>query len=142
LDTTLKFDILFAMALAYGGIMLFRFWPRLQAKLLNVPFIAPSALKARLDDDEDILIIDVRMAHEFNGVYGHIDGALNIEVSKLSEKLETLGDQFTPYKSQRIVIACKNNNRSPKAARILFQYGFSKLSILDGGMKKWSQLNF
>jgi len=139
-DPQLKFDILFAMALAYGGFMLLRFWPRLQAKLLKVPFIAPSALKARLDDGEDILIIDVRMPHEFNGVLGHIEGALNLQSSQLAEKLATLNDELEPYKRERIVVTCQSNNRSPKAARILYQHGFSKISILDGGMSKWSRL--
>ena len=129
-----------AMALAYGGILLYRYWPRLQAKLLNVPFIAPSALKARLDDGEDILIIDVRMAHEVTGVMGKIEGSLNLQASQLAQKLEDLGTKLDPYKKQRIVITCQSNSRSPKAARILFQFGFSKISILDGGMKKWSRL--
>jgi len=139
-DPQFKYDILMAMGFAYGFILLMRFWPRLQAKLMKVPFILPAALKARLDEGEDILILDVRMPHEYNGVLGHIEGSLNVEVSKLGGKIETLGDQLAPYKNERIVITCKNNNRSPKAARILNEYGFSKVSILDGGMIKWSKL--
>ncbi|PCI39121.1 MAG: hypothetical protein COB46_09635 [Rhodospirillaceae bacterium] len=140
MDETFKYDILYAMALAYGFILLFRFIPRIQAKLMGVPFVDPQTVKARMDEGEEILVIDVRMPHEFSGVLGHIDGALNLQSNQLTQKLKELGDDLEPYKNQRIVVTCRTQNRSPKAARILFQHGFTKISILNGGMAKWSKL--
>ena len=140
MDETFKYDLLIAMALAYGVILLFRFIPRIQAKMMGVPFVDPETVKARMDEGEEILVIDVRMPHEFTGVLGHIDGALNLQSNQLSQKLSDLGDKLDAYKNERIVVTCRTQNRSPKAARILFQHGFKKISILNGGMAKWSKL--
>lgn len=141
MDNPLKTDILLAMALAYAAILAFRMWPRIQAKLLGVPFISAQHLKNRMDDldkDDQLLIIDVRLAYEFNGDLGHIPGALNLELAKLHEKLDALGDQLDAYKDEAIVVVCRTSKRSPKAARILFQHGFRNISILKGGMQEWN----
>jgi len=142
MDPQFKFDLLLAMAVGFGFMMLFRMWPRIQAKMIGVPFISAEEAKRRMDEDSGVLVIDVRTAGEFTGALGHIEGALNLESGNLHQKLLALGDQLDPYKSEQIIVACRTQNRSPKAARILYQSGFGKLAILDGGMVGWEKAGY
>ena len=142
MDSQFQSDLLLAMAVGFGFMMIFRFWPRIQAKLMGIPFISADEAKRRMDDDENVLVIDVRTADEFTGTLGHIEGALNLEAGKLHQKLLALGDDLDPYKTNHIIVACRTQNRSPKAARLLFQSGFGNLAILDGGMMGWGKAGY
>lgn len=142
MDSQFKSDLLLAMAVGFGFIMFFRFWPRIQAKMMGIPFISADEAKRRMDDDANVLVIDVRTASEFTGDMGHIEGALNLEAAKLHQKLLALGDELDAYKSNHIIVACRTQNRSPKAARLLFQSGFGNLAILDGGMMGWGKAGY
>lgn len=142
MDEQFKSDILIAMALGFVVMMVLRFLPRIQAKIMGVPFVGAEAAKRMIDGRGEMLVLDVRTAGEFVGNLGHIKGALNLDSHKLQEKLTELGDALDPYKTQPILVTCRTNNRSPKAARILFQNGFKQLSIMDGGMVKWNSAGY
>ena len=139
MDEQLKSDLLLAMAVGFAFMMVFRFWPRIQSKLLGVPFIGPDEAKSLIDGNSDVLVLDVRTPGEFQGDLGHIKGALNLDSAKLREKLVELGDQLEPYKDQPILITCRTHNRSPKAARVLYENGFRKMKILENGMMGWNR---
>ncbi|MFC1673181.1 rhodanese-like domain-containing protein [Pseudomonadota bacterium] len=141
MDEQMKNDTLLMMLIGFGVIMFFRFLPRIQAKIMGVPFVNPDEVKARVDSG-DVMVIDVRTKAEFTGDLGHIEGALNLDSMKLAEKLRELGEQLEPYKDQTILITCRTHNRSPKAARLLFQSGFKKLMILNNGMSGWNRAGY
>lgn len=142
MDPQFKNDILLAMAIGFGIMMILRFLPRIQAKLLGVPFVNAEEAKQMLADNPEALVLDVRTPGEFVGDLGHIEGALNLDSFQLQEKLGQLGDALDPYKDQPILITCRTHNRSPKAARILFQKGFKKLAILNNGMAGWNRAGY
>lgn len=142
MDPQFKTDILIAMAIGFAIMMILRFLPRIQAKMMGVPFVGTETAKRMIDGDDEMLVLDVRTPGEFTGDLGHIKGALNLDSHKLQEKLNQLGDALEPYKNQPIMITCRTHNRSPKAARILFQNGFKKLSIMEGGMMGWNRSGF
>lgn len=142
MDPQFKSDILIAMAIGFVLMMILRYLPRIQAKMMGVPFINAETAKRMIDGAGEVLVLDVRTPGEFTGDLGHIQGALNLDSQKLQEKLGQLGDALEPYKDQPIVITCRTHNRSPKAARILFQNGFKKLSIIEGGMMAWSRAEY
>ncbi|HEY9164177.1 MAG TPA: rhodanese-like domain-containing protein [Magnetovibrio sp.] len=142
MDPQFKNDILLAMAVGFAIMMVFRFLPRIQAKLLGVPFVSTEEAKRMLDDHADALVLDVRTPGEFVGDLGHIEGALNLDSAQLMDKLSQLGDELEPYKHQPILITCRTHNRSPKAARILYQKGFTKLAILNNGMAGWNRAGY
>lgn len=123
-------------------IVFIRYLPRIKAKMLGIPFVSAEDVKSRIDAGEDLLVIDVRTAGEFTGNLGHIEGALNLEASVLSSKLSQLGEQLEPYKNDPIVVTCRTDNRSPGAARVLFQSGFKNLMIMGGGMSGWNRKGF
>ena len=141
MDEQMKSDLLLTMAIAFGIMMIFRLWPRIQAKMMGVPFISSEEAKNYIERD-DALVIDVRTKGEFTSETGHIDGALNLDSVKLLEKLTELGDKLEPYKTQPIIVTCRTHNRSPRAARILFQNGFQNLMILNNGMVGWNRAGY
>lgn len=127
------------------AIMVFvflRFLPRIKAKMLGIPFVTADDVKGRMDAGENLLVIDVRTSGEFTGNLGHIPGALNLDASALHSKLKDLGEQLEPYKNDPIVVTCRTDNRSPGAARILFQNGFKNLMIMGGGMSGWNRKGY
>lgn len=142
MDEQFKSDLLIAMAIGFGFMMLFRFLPRIQAKMMGVPFVSAEEAKQMLADNAEALVLDVRTAGEFTGDLGHIDGALNLDAQSLLAKLGQLGEELEPYKSQPILVTCRTHNRSPKAARILYKQGFKKLAILEGGMVGWNRAGY
>jgi len=74
-------------------------------------------------------ILDVRTPDEFE--LGKIEGAVNIEVDQLRNRLDELP------KNQRIIIYCGVGLRGYFAARILMQKGFKDVVNLSGGYKTY-----
>lgn len=95
----------------------------------GVPQIAPVELKKRLDNHEDIFVLDVREPHEY-------------QIVNLGAKLIPLGDLPQRAgeldKNREIVVHCKSGGRSQKAAEFLTQNGFKKVSNLAGGITRWA----
>ena len=96
--------------------------------------ITVQELKARLDQDEDLFVIDVRETYEYEE---YNIGAENIPLNTIPSVLSDLMD----YKDEEIVVHCRSGARSANAKQILNQAGFSKVRNLLGGMVDW-QRNF
>jgi phage shock protein E len=74
------------------------------------------------------LLLDVRTPAEFAG--GHVDGALNIPVQVLGQRLGDLG-----AKDREIVVYCQSGGRSARAATELRAAGFTVHDL--GGIGNW-----
>jgi rhodanese-related sulfurtransferase len=79
------------------------------------------------------LLIDVRTPEEFAS--GHIDGAVNIPVDSLQNRLNEVPDD------QPIVVYCRSGNRSATASQILAQAGYTHIYDL-GGLNAWTAQGF
>jgi uncharacterized membrane protein YdjX (TVP38/TMEM64 family)/rhodanese-related sulfurtransferase len=110
------------------------FLPRLIGRLRRGPMLNVEQLKQRLDNDEDILVLDVRGADEFIGEQGHIKNATNIPVEDLAERVDELLDRL----ERPIAIVCRTDRRSSKAARILSSKGYADVHVVRGGMTLWN----
>lgn len=75
------------------------------------------------------LLVDVRTPKEFST--GHIDGAVNIPLQGLDQRLGELG-----AKDRAIVLYCRSGNRSGRARRMLESAGFRSVHDL-GAMSRW-----
>lgn len=73
---------------------------------------------------EDYILVDVRTADEYQN--GHVEGAVNIPVDELREKLSSLD------KSKAIVVYCQVGLRGYIADRILSQNGFIAYNVTGG----------
>lgn len=112
------------------------FLPRL-VRRLRAPreFIDTQELKRRLEGTPQTVVIDVRGPDEFDGPLGHIPGARNIVLSKLSSELHN----SSVWKEKPFVFVCKTDKRSAKAAQLLKDAGFQQVSVLRGGMEQWNR---
>lgn len=73
---------------------------------------------------EDYILVDVRTADEYQN--GHVEGAVNIPVDELREKLSSLD------KSKAIVVYCQVGLRGYIADRILSQNSFIAYNVTGG----------
>jgi rhodanese-related sulfurtransferase len=81
-----------------------------------------------------VTVIDVRGPDEFTGPLGHIASARNIPVAELDTRLADLAG----LKQAPIVLVCRTDKRSAKAARALRAAGFTQVSVLRRGMERWN----
>ena len=92
--------------------------------------ISVEELKKKLDNKEDIFILDVREPHEYQicNLNGHL-----IPLNDLPKRVGELDS------SREIVTHCKMGGRSAKAVAFLQQSGFKKVSNLTGGINAWAE---
>ena len=79
--------------------------------------------------DDGAHLVDVRTPGEFAA--GHIDGAVNIPVQEIAERMDEIGKRDEP-----VVLYCRSGARSGRAKRILEQAGFASVHNL-GAMSRW-----
>jgi len=95
----------------------------------GIPQITAVELKKRLDNKDDIFVLDVREPHEY-------------QIANLGAKLIPLGDLPARAgeldKSAEIIVHCKSGGRSQKASEFLAQNGFKRVWNLAGGITAWS----
>jgi len=125
-------------ALRYGvlglaALALVVFAPRLVRRLKQQTsfFVSLHDVKASLTAERRPLIVDVREPDEFFG--GHIEGAINVPLGQLSAAWPDLGA------GTRVVVVCRTDKRSAKAADILRACGVNDVKVLRGGMEAWSK---
>ena len=120
--------------LALALLAVVAFLPRLIGKLREGPMLSISELKQKLDAGEDVLVLDVRTAADFVGEQGHIEVARNIPLEALPGRLQEIVD----YEEKPVVLVCRTDRRSAKAARILAGNGFADVHVARGGMTDWN----
>jgi rhodanese-related sulfurtransferase len=92
-------------------------------------------LKLRLDREEPIAVIDVREPEEFAGPLGHIAGSRNMPLPVFATRLGELARlEHTP-----LVLVCRTDKRSAKAAQILHDAGWRRVAVLRRGMEQWNE---
>ena len=92
--------------------------------------ITVAQLKAKMDNNEDFILIDVREPHEAEAFN---IGARLIPLGTLQAALPELEE----IKDKEIVVHCRSGARSANAKQILLAAGFTKVSNLLGGMLAW-----
>ena len=122
--------ILLALAL----LAVVGFLPRLVAILRRGPMLTVAELRRRLEAGEDVLVLDVRSAEDFEGEQGHIPGAVNIPLEVLPAQLARLADRL----EKPVAIVCRTDRRSARAAQILARQGFRDVHVVRQGMTDWN----
>ena len=98
--------------------------------LQTVPEVTPADLQSRLQNGEQIVVIDVREPDEFNR--GKIPGAYTIPRGVLEMQL----DGRLPHEAT-VVLYCGAGARSALACRSLADMGYEKVENLQGGWHGW-----
>lgn len=91
---------------------------------------------ARMESDENYILLDVRRADEFEA--GHIPGAVNIP----NEEIGTEEIPSLPDKAQTIYIYCRSGNRSKQAADKLLALGYTNLIEFGGIIDYTGELEY
>jgi rhodanese-related sulfurtransferase len=122
-------------ALGLAVLALIVFAPRLvrQFRQQSTAFVSVRDLK-KLAREQRPPIVDVREPDEFEGPLGHIEGAINIPLGQLATEWRKPDDRTYP-----LVVVCRTDKRSAKAADILRESGISNVKVLRGGMEAWSK---
>lgn len=123
--------------IALALLALVAFLPRIVRRLRSSSFtwVDAERLRDRIAKNDTPLIIDVRGPDEFRGNLGHLEGAKNIPLAELPEQIGNL-DRF---KTHEVVLVCRTQMRSAKAAALLRDAGFRDARVLRGGMERWNQ---
>jgi molybdopterin/thiamine biosynthesis adenylyltransferase/rhodanese-related sulfurtransferase len=101
-----------------------------QATADEVPEITVQELKKRLDNGENLSVLDVREPHEYE--VANI-GARLIPLNELPERLAEL-DRDAP-----LAVHCKTGGRSARAVKLLQETGFQNAFNVEGGITAWSE---
>ncbi|MBB91249.1 MAG: hypothetical protein CMF68_09705 [Magnetovibrio sp.] len=107
--------------------------------MAGVPYVKPDVAKAQLDQDPDTLVIDVRSPSQFTGKDGHIKDDLNLPLIDLMGRIKQIKADLAEYADTPVLVVCKTDQLSARAARILRKNGLTKVAVLAGGLKAWKK---
>ncbi len=102
--------------------------------------IEPNELKKKIDNHENIFILDVRTPQEYESwklSYDKHDNPKLIPIDRLFLNDSNLLKEIP--KDKEIVTVCAHGNRSLMAARLLDQLGYNVKSV-KGGMAGWNKV--
>ncbi len=92
-------------------------------------------IKERLNNNENLTIIDVREPWEFEEA--RIPGAINIPLATIPQQI----DELQNFADQEVILQCRSGARSATAQQLLISRGFSNTKNLTGGILAWLELN-
>lgn len=93
--------------------------------------LQPLDLKKKLDNGEDIFLLDVREGWEFS--LASIEGSENFPLAEVIDRQQEFAFE------EEIVVICHYGERSQMAAQELAECGFNVYN-LAGGIDAWSQV--
>ena len=92
-------------------------------------------MQRRLAVGDAVVLVDVRQPEEFIAPPGHLPGAVNVPMADLPGRAGELAARRQP-----IVVVCKTDRRSAKAATELLAAGLGDVAVLRGGTDGWRRL--
>ena len=95
-------------------------------------WIDSADLQRRLDAGDPLLLVDVRQPAEFTAPPGHLPGAVNVPLGQVAARTGELAKRRKP-----IVVLCKTDRRSARAAATLRAAGVQDVLVLRGGTDGW-----
>ena len=94
--------------------------------------ISPEALTALIAGDDTCALIDVRESAEYNSA--HIPGSSSLPRRQLEFQIGTL----VPFRGERLILCDDDQRRADLAAATLQRIGYTQVSVLDGGLNRWT----
>ena len=93
-------------------------------------------VKARLDRDENFLLIDVREESEYAN--DHLPEAIHLGKGVIERDIE----ERVPELDTPVVLYCGGGYRSALAADNLQKMGYTSVLSMDGGIRGWREKRF
>lgn len=105
--------------------------------------ISPQTLQDKLAAGEDMLLLDVREAGEFQE--GHIKGAKLVPRGVLEAAADPSFPKHQPdlagARDRQVVVYCATSGRSAMASAVLQMMGFKNVLNMEGGFTRWAAEN-
>jgi rhodanese-related sulfurtransferase len=113
-----------------------RFLKMVDEAKANIKEISPKELKSQIDQQEPIVVIDVREDSEWEA--GHIANAIHLSKGVIERDIEkAITDPET-----NIVVYCSGGYRCALVAESLQKMGYKKVSSLNTGLQGWLNEGF
>ena len=122
--------------LGLGVLAMIAFLPRLFRRLRarKPGWIDAAELQWRVASGKAPVVIDVRQPEEFTAPPGHLPGAINVPLAEVAGRAAELA-----VRAQPLVLVCKTDRRSARAADELRAAGLRDVVVLRGGTDGWHQ---
>jgi len=124
---------------AFAGYIVWKFYNRRRfLRRLKIARITPEELKGKIDSGEDVVIVDLRHALDFEAQPETIPGALHMDAAELEEAHEVIP------RDREIVLfcACPNEVTAARLALLLRRKGITRIRPLAGGYEGWRSRGF
>ena len=118
------------LSLALAGITLALLYNEIAGRMGGFRRLGPAQLTALINRD-NALVVDLRPSADFGK--GHIPGSKNVLMSQFDPESK----QLTAAKALPVVLVCKLGQTATDAAKRLRKAGFTKVSVLEGGIQAW-----
>src|SRR5712691_6103775 len=124
---------------AFAGYIGWKFYNRQNfLRKLRIARITPEELKGKIDAGEDVIIVDLRHALDFDAQPDTILGALHMDAAELEEAHEVIP------RDREIVLfcACPNEATAARLALLLRSKGITRIRPLAEGYDGWRSRGF
>ena len=116
----------------FANKMLNALFGRFQPESTNgIDYISTQEAEELIENGDAKLTLDVRTPEEYRR--GHISGSKLAPLNNLADYLP----EFSKHKDDTVVVYCRTQGRSPMAANMLAQAGFSDVRVMSGGFMMW-----
>lgn len=95
--------------------------------------INAAELKQRVDQRQDVVVIDVRSAAEFEAL--HLRGSYNVPLPLLAEHTSAVAERV----DRQLVLICHSGVRAEEARQRLQEIGMDSALVLDGGVPAYAE---
>jgi membrane protein DedA with SNARE-associated domain/rhodanese-related sulfurtransferase len=131
--------LLVILLAAFAGYIGWKFYNRRRfLRRLSIDRITPEELKGKIDAGEDVIIVDLRHALDFEAQPETIPGALHMDAADLEEAYEIIP------RDREIVLfcACPNEVTAARLALLLRSKGITRIRPLAEGYEGWRSRGF
>jgi membrane protein DedA with SNARE-associated domain/rhodanese-related sulfurtransferase len=124
---------------AFAGYVGWKYYNRRRfLRKLRIARITPEELKGKIDSGEDVIIVDLRHALDFEAQPETIPGALHMDAAELEEAHDVIP------RDREIVLfcACPNEVTAARLALLLRSKGITQIRPLAEGYEGWRKRGF
>lgn len=108
--------------------------------LPQIKEIFPWDLEEKFQNEEDILLVDIREPYEFDAM--RIAGSINVPRGILESAADWGYQETVPEladaRDRQVLLMCKSGNRTVLAAKVLQDMGYSQVLSLKTGLRGWN----
>ena len=117
-----------------------------QKSRTNIEALTPEQVQAALDNDPNTLVLDIRDKEDLS-LTGIIPGSENVSMGTLYFKADhSMPEEYRAScledKNRPIITTCTLGLVASVAAKLLKDYGYTNVRILDGGNVAWKEAGY